>query len=67
MGSNWAGGKEDKLGRLIVKLKLDPEKKTKKPYQTPVLKTYGSVQALTATVSFSGNSDNGTGTMFRTH
>jgi hypothetical protein len=40
----------------------------KKPYQTPRLKTYGNIKALTATVfNTSSQGDGGTGGMNKTH
>lgn len=39
----------------------------KRPYRKPTLKVYGTIEKLTATVSISGHSDSGTGSMFRTH
>jgi hypothetical protein len=43
--------------------------KAKKTYSKPVLKTYGDIGVLTATVfnSFSAHSDGGTGGMNKTH
>ena len=39
----------------------------KKQYCKPVVKVYGDIQALTATVSNTAMSDLGTGAMNRTH
>jgi hypothetical protein len=39
----------------------------KKRYRKPILKVYGDIQALTATVSNMANADTGTGAMNRTH
>jgi hypothetical protein len=40
----------------------------KKPYNKPVLKVYGNIETITATVSnTSPQADGGTGTMNRTH
>jgi hypothetical protein len=44
-----------------------PQETPKKRYRKPVLKVYGDVQALTATVSFNATADGGSGGMFRTH
>jgi hypothetical protein len=40
---------------------------TKKPYSSPVLTVYGTVQALTQKVGLSGTSDGGTRLKVRTH
>jgi hypothetical protein len=39
----------------------------KKPYSSPVLTVYGTVQALTQKVGIQGQSDHGVRLKFRTH
>jgi hypothetical protein len=39
----------------------------KKPYLSPILTVYGTVQALTQKIGRSGNSDNGTRQAVKTH
>lgn len=48
-------------------MKADPQVAPKKPYQQPVLKVHGNIEALTASVSNTANADGGTGGKFRTH
>jgi hypothetical protein len=44
-----------------------PQDTPKKRYQKPILKVYGDIQALTATVSNTAFADGGSAGMFRTH
>jgi hypothetical protein len=39
----------------------------KKPYSSPIITVYGTVQEITKTVSIHGHKDNGTGNRSKTH
>jgi hypothetical protein len=47
---------------------LKPVKRdNKKPYSSPLITVYGTVQQLTQNVGIKGNKDNGTNLKIRTH